>query len=484
MTTAFVHVAPLLPSLARPALAPPRPARGSIPKACAPPAVSNPVAPPSPLAAGLSIVPVPHISDFLPDLAEIPHPPTNKNRKFYTECDAVLADVTVKSTMPDAGVRKAYIRAGPREKIVFQSEKVRAAIVTCGGLCPGLNVVIREITECLMKEYGVSTVFGVQHGYRGFYNGVAWRALDLDTVDQVHKTGGTFLGTSRGGFDGEKIVDAIEARNINMVFVIGGDGTIRGADKIAEECAKRKLQVSIAAVPKTIDNDIPIIDRSFGFDTAIEEGLRAVNAGSVEVNAALNGVGIVKIMGRDAGFIAMHTTLSSRDVDICLIPEVKFDLKRLAEFIRSRLDSRGKCLVVVAEGAGEEAMKADFLAKENGTDASGNKLRNDIGLWLQDNLKSLLRSDGSDVSFKYIDPTYMVRAVPSCAADNIYCTFLAHNAVHGAFAGYTGFVTGTVNGKHVLLPMKEVVSTSRRVVVGDSFWTRLVSSTGQPSFSD
>eukprot|EP00871_Galdieria_phlegrea_P001173 jgi/Galph1/2056/GphlegSOOS_G759.1 len=440
-------------------------------------------------SVSLSLSAVPRLADFLQDLPSFPHPfllenasnyrPLNLN--FIDEHDGVLNKV-VFNTKEQYQVTM-YPRAGPRENIVFDPKKVKAAIVTCGGLCPGLNTVIRELTDCLCFQYGVVDIFGVQQGYRGFYS-KELVPLTTENVDNIHKMGGTVLGSSRGGFDLEKIMDSIIKYGINQVYVVGGDGTIRGACILSDACRSRKLPVTVASIPKTIDNDIPIIDKSFGFDTAVEEASKAIDAAHTEVSCFPNGIGVVKLMGRNSGFIALYASLSSREVDCCLIPEVPFVIhgqNGLLEYVRQCLLERGKMVLVVAEGAGQEFVRHDSLTIQ--LDASGNKKLADIGHFLYHEIEEDLKKRGVEVSMKYIDPTYMVRAVPSNASDNIYCTLLAHSAVHGSFAGYTGFTVGPVNGRHAYIPMKDIVKSQKQVDLRDRMWSRLVNSTGQPDFS-
>eukprot|EP00186_Timspurckia_oligopyrenoides_P004198 CAMPEP_0182445384 /NCGR_PEP_ID=MMETSP1172-20130603/3525_1 /TAXON_ID=708627 /ORGANISM="Timspurckia oligopyrenoides, Strain CCMP3278" /LENGTH=502 /DNA_ID=CAMNT_0024641149 /DNA_START=56 /DNA_END=1561 /DNA_ORIENTATION=- len=414
-------------------------------------------------------VKVPHISDYLDDLPTFPNPARGReevNKHFVDDTDFVFHQCVVNAKKPRD--MTMYLRAGAREEVYFQPDEVRAAIVSCGGICPGINTVIREIVACLWSEYGVRCIFGIPNGYRGFYSG-NWRQLDPDTVSSIHKLGGSVLGSSRGGHDTMKIMDAIEVRGINMVYIIGGDGTIKGAKKIEEEARLRGLKLSVVSVPKTIDNDIPVIDRSFGFDTAVEEAQRAINAAVVETTSYPNGLAVVRLMGRNSGYIAMNATLSSRDVDVCLIPEESFALYGsggLADFIQERLAKKDRCVIVVAEGAGQ-----DILAcAQDSVDISGNKVLRDIGLYLYNEFKTYFRKLGIEVNMKYIDPTYMVRAVPANAGDNLYCTMLSHMAVHGAFAGFTGFTVGPVNGFHVYIPISTIEGVQRKVDTADRLW--------------
>ncbi|KAK4796149.1 hypothetical protein SAY86_028475 [Trapa natans] len=436
---------------------------------------------------GFVLEDVPHLTNFLPDLPSYPNPLQKSNayaivkQTFVSPEDVVAQKIVVQKGSP-RGVH--FRRAGPREKVFFRSEEVRACIVTCGGLCPGINTVIREIVCGLNYMYGVDDILGIEGGYRGFYSKNTLQ-LTPKVVNNIHKHGGTFLQTSRGGHDTKKIVDNIQDREINQVYIIGGDGTQKGAALIYKEVEERGLPVAVAGIPKTIDNDIAVIDKSFGFDTAVEEAQRAINAAHVEVESVENGVGIVKLMGRYSGFIAMYATLASRDVDCCLIPESPFHLEGqggLYEFIEQRLKENSHVVLVLAEGAGQEYV-AQSMHAINEKDASGNRLLLDVGLWLSQKIKDhFTNTRKMAISMKYIDPTYMIRAVPSNASDNVYCTLLAQSAVHGAMAGYTGFTVGPVNSKHAYIPIARVTETTNTVKLTDRMWARLLSSTNQPSF--
>ncbi|XP_062008503.1 ATP-dependent 6-phosphofructokinase 6-like [Rosa rugosa] len=432
---------------------------------------------------------VPHLSDYIPHLPTYPNPLQDNPsysvvKQYFVNVDDSVAQTIVVQKDSPRGTH--FRRAGPRQKVYFEPDDVRACIVTCGGLCPGLNTVIREIVCGLYHMYGVHRILGIEGGYRGFY---ARNTIPLTpkVVNDIHKRGGTILGTSRGGHDTSKIVDSIQDRGINQVYILGGDGTQKGASVIFEECRRRGLKVAVAGIPKTIDNDIPVIDKSFGFDTAVEEAQRAINAAHVEAESIENGIGVVKLMGRYSGFIAMYATLASRDVDCCLIPESPFYLEGaggLFEYIEKRLKENGHMVIVIAEGAGQELLAESMLAM-NHQDASGNKLLQDSGLWLSQKIKDhFSKLNKMSINLKYIDPTYMIRAIPSNASDNVYCTLLAHSVVHGAMAGYTGFTVGSVNGRHAYIPFHRVTERQNKVVITDRMWARLLSSTNQPSFLD
>ncbi|KAF8034074.1 hypothetical protein BT93_C0375 [Corymbia citriodora subsp. variegata] len=438
--------------------------------------------------AGYILEDVPHFSDYIPNLPSYPNPLQDNpsysvvKQYFVHVDDSVPQKIVVHKDSP-RGIH--FRRAGPRQQVYFEADDVQACIVTCGGLCPGLNTVIREIVCGLHHMYGVKRVLGIDGGYRGFY---ARNTIPLTpkVVNDIHKRGGTILGTSRGGHDTKKIVDSIQDRGINQVYIIGGDGTQRGASLIFEEVRRRGLKVAVAGIPKTIDNDVPVIDKSFGFDTAVEEAQRAINAAHVEAESIENGIGVVKLMGRNSGFIAMYATLASRDVDCCLIPESPFFLEGaggLFEYIEKRLKENGHMVLVIAEGAGQELMSKSIQSLDNGKDASGNKLLQDVGLWISQKIKDHFSQQGKmTINLKYIDPTYMIRAIPSIASDNVYCTLLAQSVVHGTMAGYTGFTSGLVNGRQTYIPFYRITEKQNNVVITDRMWARLLSSTNQPSF--
>jgi 6-phosphofructokinase 1 len=374
-----------------------------------------------------------------------------------------------------------FEKAGPRRLIYFAPSHVHAGIVTCGGLCPGINDVIRAIVRCLWFRYGVRRVTGIRYGYRGFlpeFN-IGVRPLDPEAVDEVHKVGGTFLGSSRGGGDRvSDIVDSIERLNLNILFTIGGDGTQKGSMAIAEEIERRSLKIAVVGIPKTIDNDLSYVDRTFGFETAVARAAEAVTAAHVEAHSAMNGVGLVKLMGRESGFIAVHTVLAVHEANFVLIPEVPFEIEGPNGFLRhleDRITRRSHAVVVVAEGAGQGYLKA-----EGGKDASGNPKLGDIGVYLRDAITAHFKRKGIDATVKYIDPSYMVRSSPAVPTDSAYCERLGNNAVHAAMAGRTKVLIGMVHGRYVHIPVKAAVSKRNYVDPEGALWRDAVDATQQP----
>ncbi|MBI9104556.1 MAG: ATP-dependent 6-phosphofructokinase [Spirochaetales bacterium] len=371
-------------------------------------------------------------------------------------------------------------KAGPRESLYFNPGHVHAGIVTCGGLCPGLNNVIRAVVRALWYRYGVRRITGIQNGYRGFlpeYN-LPTVELNPEVVEDIHQKGGTMLGSSRGGSNISEIADAVVRMNLNVLFTIGGDGTTKGALAIAEELESRNYKISVVGVPKTIDNDLSFIQKSFGFETAVSLAEGAVQSAYVEANDAINGIGLVKLMGRESGFIAAHTALAMSAVNICLIPEISFDLegpKGLFSYIEKRLKQKKSVVIVVAEGAGQEHLEAT-----NTTDLSGNKKLSDIGQFLSLKIKEYFKETGLEIHLKYIDPSYMIRSAPAAATDSIYCLRLGTNAVHAAMAGKTKVLMSQLNDHFVHVPMKMAVSRRNSIDPESSLWTTVLEATRQP----
>ncbi len=370
-----------------------------------------------------------------------------------------------------------FEKAGPREKIFFDPARTKAAIVTCGGLCPGLNNVIRSLYLQLHYHYGVSSVLGIRYGYSGFAPQAAASPVWLNTemVNDIHQHGGTLLGSSRGPVSPDIIVDFLEQRGINILFAVGGDGTQRGAHAIAEEVKRRNLKISIIGIPKTIDDDVLYVNRSFGYFTAIARAKDIIDSAHVEAHCALNGVSIVKVMGRDSGFIAAGATLASQEVNFALVPESPFKLEGerglLAELHR-RLLERHHALIVVAEGAGQ-----DLMPPPDERDASGNLKHRDIGLFLKEKITEHFARLRFPVVLRYIDPSYYIRSVAASTVDSVMCDSFARHAVHAAMAGKTDIIIGLQHGMFIHVPI--TMATVRRKRLSAHEWASVVTATGQ-----
>jgi len=402
----------------------------------------------------------------------------------YVTDDQFLRFSTEVKPGPQPPLKKSQMLecAGPREMIYFTPAHVHAGIVSCGGLCPGINDVIRAIVRCLWYRYGVTRISGIRYGYKGFLpeSQFGVKELEPDTVDDIHKLGGTFLGSARGGGrEVEKIVDAMEKLNLNILFTIGGDGTQRGSLDIAEEVDKRRLKIALVGIPKTVDNDFALLDRSFGFNTAVDKAVEVVSAAHMEASSAINGIGLVKVMGRESGYIAACTALASHEVNFVLIPEVPFNLEGYNGFLRhleERVKNRKHAVIVVAEGAMQEQ-----LLTEKKTDAGGNLKMADVGTYLRDRIIKHFEEQKMEINLKYIDPSYAIRSAPANPNDSVYCERLGNAAVHAAMAGKTKLIIGLVNNEFVHLPIKAVISHRNHVDPEGNLWRDTLDATHQPA---
>jgi 6-phosphofructokinase 1 len=383
---------------------------------------------------------------------------------------------------PDAPEEKELLfeLAGPRAHLFFDPQQTRAGIVTCGGLCPGLNNVIRSLFLELYHGYGVKEVLGFRDGYQGLdpARGREPFALTPQFVHDIHKDGGTVLGTSRGPVDTGVAVDNLIRRGVNILFTIGGDGTQRGGNDLFQEARRRGHALAVVGVPKTIDNDVAFVSRTFGYLTAVEEAARVLHCAHTEAHSVHNGIALVKLMGRHAGFIAAGATVASQDVNFTLIPELPLHLdgeNGLLAALKQRILQRAHALVAVAEGAGQELLVAGGAER----DASGNVKLQDIGPFLRERIERYFQAEGIPVTLRYFDPSYLIRSVPADAEDSILCDFFARNAVHAAMAGKTGLVIGLLHDAFIHVPIELLVSQKKRLDLNGAGWRAVLAATGQ-----
>lgn len=376
----------------------------------------------------------------------------------------------------------AFEKGGPRERLYFKPGNTVSAVVTCGGLCPGLNSVIRAIVMMNYYRYEKQITYGIKYGYAGLVKELGHEidVLTVDDVSDIHTKGGTILGSSRGNQDAKDMVDRLEELGVNILYTVGGDGTQKGALAIMKEIEKRKLNIAVIGVPKTIDNDINFIQRSFGVETAFSEACESIHSAHTEADGAYNGIGLVKLMGRESGFVAANAVLATGEANFCMIPEVEFDLdgeKGLLNQLEQRLLRRNHVVIVVAEGAGQNFVNDP---KNHQFDASGNVKLGDIGIFLKDKINEHFKQRGINVSLRYIDPSYNIRSCAPTPNDSIFCFQLAQMAVHAGMSGRTGMVVGHNHGQFIHLPIEVATSKRKKIDVQGQLWQSVLEATGQP----
>lgn len=406
------------------------------------------------------------IGFFAPDNARVLI--ESKAEKIFSICNSGLAPLS-------------FEQAGPRENIYFKPEEINCGIVSCGGLCPGINDVIRSITLTLSRSYGVKNIYGFRYGYQGISNERHEPYhLTPEFVNNIHEEGGSILCTSRGPRETKEMISVLQHYNVKILFTIGGDGTLSGAYSLGQEIIRQNLDIAVIGIPKTIDNDLLWVERTFGFTTAVDEAWGAITAAHVEASCVWNGVGVVRLMGRESGFIAAHASLAHSDVDFCLIPEVPFSLEGkngLLTHLQKRLEENHHAVIVIAEGAGQE-----FFSLKQKSDASGNIIFNDIGIYLSHCIKKHFKEHNIPASLKYIDPSYLIRSLPANAFDSEFCMVLGQHAAHAGMAGKTNLVISHWNGHFVHVPLPLIAGKRKQLDPDGHTWNRVLEATGQPSF--
>ncbi len=408
---------------------------------------------------------------------------TPQGQYFIGDDDRICISVRpseISSILSQGRALPAFELAGPRRHIYFDPSKLRCAIATCGGLCPGLNDIIRAIVLELYYHYGVRNIYGIRYGLQGFISEYGHDFMDLApaAVSDILNMGGSILGSSRGPQDIEAVVDSLERSNIGILFMVGGDGTLMATSKIADAVTQRGLKISVIGIPKTIDNDIHLVSRSFGFDTAVQVATGAIKGAHNEAKGYPNGIGLIKLMGRHSGFIAATATLAQQDVNFVLIPEIDFDIQGPGGFLEAlekRLLNTGHAVIVAAEGAGQKY----FSEEKSERDESGNIRLKDIGLLLKQEILAYFKIKNTDVSLKYIDPSYMIRSLPANANDSVFCGFLGRDAVHAGLAGKTKLLIGHWNNHFVHIPLAASVGKRKQVQPHGKLWRTVLEATGQ-----
>ncbi len=415
----------------------------------------------------------------------IPSPLEGRGAPFLEDSLRILVCSTLEEAEPFLRTGRqlpAFETAGPRRRIFFDPRHLTCGIITCGGLCPGLNNVIRSIVMELHYGYHVPRILGFRYGFSGLASESEHEPLSLSpqSVQLIHRHGGTILGTSRGPQDPDDMVETLLRHQVGLLFAIGGGGTMQGAAKLCAAIARRNAPIAVVCVPKTIDNDLPWVERSFGFATAVAAADTAIVAAHDEARGHYNGIGLVKLMGRHSGYIAAHATLANNDVNFCLVPEVPFQLdgeQGLLRILARRLEEKHHAVIVVAEGAGQSLLAAE---EEPARDRSGNLRLKDIGLHLQTRIEAYLAEHGIESTLKYIDPSYTIRSLPANSVDAEFCLVLGQHAVHAGLTGRTNMAVGFWNRHFTHIPLSLVTAESRQLNPNGEVWQRVLEATGQP----
>lgn len=410
------------------------------------------------------------------------------SKVFIKKDNRILVHINekhIKEILDSGSFPPSFEIGGPRLYNYFESDNVKCAIVTCGGLCPGLNDIIRAIVLQLFHRYGVRDIYGIPHGLRGFIPEYGYKIEKLtpECVASIHNRGGSILGSSRGPQDIGRVVDKLVEMGIGILFITGGDGTLMAASRICKEIKKRNLKISVIGVPKTIDNDIYLVARSFGFDTAVSIATQAIRGAHNESEAYPNGVGLIKLMGRHSGFLTATAALAQQDANFVLIPEVDFDIdgpNGLLANLEKRLGKRQHAVIVVAEGAGQKFFNEEAIDH----DPSGNVKLQDIGLYLKERIVDYFSEKQNPVSLKYIDPSYMIRSLPANANDHVFCSFLGRDAVHAGMAGKTNLIVGHWNNHYVYIPLESSAGKRKQVAPNGKLWMSVLEATGQSSMKN
>lgn len=409
-----------------------------------------------------------------------------RGQRFVEDADRTLVSTNLRDlqyALTKGQEPPTFEIAGPRKRLFFNPRTITCGLVTCGGLCPGVNDVIRSVALTLRYAYGVQHILGFRYGYAGLSAKNGYEPLELtpDVVDDIHEQGGTLLGSSRGPQTLDDMINTLVRRQVSILFTVGGDGTLRGASALSRELRHRQLPICVIGIPKTIDNDLDWVERSFGFATAVEEATKAIEAAHNEARGAWNGIGLVKLMGRHSGFIAAHATLANSNVNFCLVPEVPFSLTGTQGFLQTlerRLDSRHHAVIVVAEGAGQELLEKSTHQQR---DASGNVRLQDIGVFLRDEITRYFADKKKEITIKYIDPSYMIRSLPANAIDSEFCLLLGQHAVHAGMAGRTDMVVGYWTQHFTHVPIALAVACRKQLDPQGTVWQSVLQATGQPA---
>jgi 6-phosphofructokinase 1 len=446
-----------------------------------------------------------------------------------------------------------FAEAGPRNMLRFpghHKKLLKVGVLVSGGIAPGINAVISgivqrhvlyhtpQITDLRVpgktpRSYTLQ-VFGFRNGFAGLLAGDDVTVLyDSDSPDEklrahlrrIANRGGSEIGTSRYDDllstadpdkrekDLDQVAENLANRHFDILYVIGGDGSMRAAHATWKRSRDNGKSLSVIGVPKTMDNDILWVWQSFGFLSAVEKAREALQQLHTEATSNPR-LCVVQLFGSDSGFVVSHAALASGVCDAALIPEVPFTMKKLADYITERLSKRFRPgaggqspygMIVMAETAvpqdaedylsdpevdldeNEKAAIQAFVSK--GCRVHGqtpDELRTGglkvVSRVLQKRIREMKVDDAYWADFRVFtnEPRHLLRAIPPSASDVAFGQRLGVLAVDNAMAGYTDFMISQWMTEYVLVPLDLVVLGRKRVPPNGIFWKSVVASTGQP----
>lgn len=475
---------------------------------------------------------------------------------FREESDTIIVDARSRYHCTSGGKNKCCLEnigltfpeAGPRENLVYPMESrdgatdsLQVGVLVSGGIAPGINAVIKGIVDrhTLYSNHAKENddtsydleIIGYRDGFSGLLSGSHIK-LNRKKVRDFANKGGSLLGTSRyhplldlddPGKRDSAVRDIISnLKDIDILYVIGGDGSMRAAHMIWTRAQRMHAEgeaskLSVVAIPKTMDNDILWVWQSFGFMSAVEKAKQFVLQLHTEASSNPR-LGIMQLFGSDSGFVVTHAALASGVCDYVLIPEADFSMEVLCEFIKKKLKSRYKRGQDGKSPFGMILM-AETAIPRDGINSPGCKYIDDpdVGLEKEEKIaiekfiadgrrvqgqtQDALRRGGIKIISRVVqkeirqmkpgqywekfrvftnEPRHLIRAIDPSVQDVIFGQRMGTLAVDNAMAGYTDFMISQWLTEYVLVPLKLVVLGRKRVPQKGIFWKSVLANTGQP----
>ncbi|QSB16227.1 6-phosphofructokinase [Natronosporangium hydrolyticum] len=330
---------------------------------------------------------------------------------------------------------------------------MRIGVLTGGGDCPGLNAVIRAVVRKGITEYGHEFV-GYRNGWRGPLDNLT-RPLDVSSVRGILPRGGTILGSSRtnpfkieGGV--EKITANLAEQGVDALVAIGGEDTLGVAAKLYDQ------GVQVVGVPKTIDNDLNATDYTFGFDTAVNIAMEAIDRLHTTAESHHRCL-VVELMGRHAGWIALHAGMAG-GANVILLPERQFDVEKVAAYVEKRFETEYSPIVVVAEGA--TPLTGQMVLQNQERDAFGHVRLGGIGQWLAEQVEERTGKESRTVVLGHIQ-----RGGTPTAFDRVLATRFGLQAIDAVHDGDWGKMVALRGTDIVRAPLSEATAELKTVPI-------------------